>query len=450
MSDYLQNVSFDATLDFDCDLDNILSYSPASESQSSAKPVERFVNLSKDEQKEVLDARTPIATTKKVNWATKLFFGWHHQRLQLILNCKKEGMMVLKEAKDWTPGDWNMLLKEFFLEVRKENKEKYTASSLKDIFTMLQYYCQNNLNNNINFWTNSDLREARISLDASMKKSTREGKVSGLRACEPISKDMELKFWSSEMLGTDHPKKLIFTLMYYLGKHFALRGGTEMHRLQMDKFTLKNENNKETLLFIENTNTKARNGGIKCKPKPVRRLESEHTENHDRCLVCIWKLYCSKRPENCDLNNVFLAWYRSEENVKMGKWYQKAVLGRHSLDGIVKTLTDALPTSSKCQYSNQSLRKTTATALHRAGVERADIAKVTGHSSLAIERYVSLDSKDHSRFTKALHCDTKEDATSGTCAVDSQPSVLQVVGPSEKKMRIIANAETNVVEISFS
>ena len=72
---------------------------------------------------------------------------------------------------------------------------------------MLQYYCQNSLNNNINLWTNSNLRETRISLDASMKNSTREGKGSGLRASEPISEDMELIFWSSEMLGTDHQKK---------------------------------------------------------------------------------------------------------------------------------------------------------------------------------------------------------------------------------------------------
>ena len=46
--------------------------------------------------------------------------------------------------------------------------------------------------------------------------------------------------------------------------------------------------------------------------------------------------------------------------------------------------------SSSDHYSNKSLRKTCATSLHKPRFERADIAKVTGHSSQAIESYVSL------------------------------------------------------------
>ena len=43
----------------------------------------------------------------------------------------------------------------------------------------------------------------------------------------------------------------------------------------------------------------------------------------------------------------------------------------------------------------------TKSILHKVGVERADIAKVTCHTSQAMERYMANDTNDFSNFTSA-------------------------------------------------
>ena len=384
----------------------------------------------------------------------KDFFEWHEARQNAILNNKRCGLMVLKEPKEWTAGDWNYLLKEFVFEVRKENSESYTASSIKDLFSMLSHYIKYTLKNNINLWTDTEIQEARTALDAAMKNVTKQGKVSGLNASQPIPFDIEMKLWSIGMLGVNHPKNLIFTLIYYIGKHFAIRGGCELHRLKVqNELNLVFQNDEEVLEFVENHDSKTRRGGIKQKATPFRRLEAKHTPNHERCLVCMWTLYMSKRPVNCTIPNLFLSWYRKDDCVKNGKWYQNVPLGRHTLDGIVRSLTDAIPTSANSHFTNQSLRKTCATTLHKAGVERQDIAKVTGHTSQAIERYITLDSEDFSRFNLALHHGgaaeptEKNENKSILRHTHSQDFVLE--GPKQKSMKIKANGDTNVIEFSF-
>lgn len=289
-------------------------------------------------------------------------------------------------------------------------------------------------------------------------------------------------------MGTDDPKKLIFALVFYVGKHFALRGGTELHSLKFNheiKITIT-----DSLVYEEIRPTKVTNTGIKSKFKPIKRVEAYHSEGHERCLVCLYKLYTSKRPENCSTNALFLSWFRKTESIAAGKWYQNIPLGRHTLDGVVRNLSDSMPGSSK--YTNQSLRKTCASTLHKAGVGRDDIAKITGHSSASIERYISLDSDDHMRYSSLLqsggnvvsesvnenlpavaqlsqvttNCSDliRYPATTSTMVTNAPseglpattskmvtiaPSQVVFNAPPHKKMRISANGDTNTVEIVF-
>lgn len=140
----------------------------------------RFVSLSNDEREKILSNAIPKSTKQKENWAIKIFQSWHKKRQEDILNGTRKGLMVLKDMSDWTGSDWNVLLKEFLLEVRKENGEKYVSSSLKDLFSMLQHHVQYSLEKNISFWNDAELRESRRVLDAAMKDSTTSGFVSGI------------------------------------------------------------------------------------------------------------------------------------------------------------------------------------------------------------------------------------------------------------------------------
>ena len=275
----------------------------------------------------------------------------------------------------------------------------------------------------------------------------------------PIPHETEIHFWSSGVLGVDDPKKLLFALVFYVGKHFALRGGTELHSLKYNheiKLTIN-----DYLIYEETRSTKVNNSGIKSKFRPMKRVEAFHSEGHERCLVCLYKLYTSKRPENCSTNALFLSWFRKAESITAGKWYQNIPLGRHTLDGVVRNLSDSMPGSSK--YTNQSLRKTCASTLHKAGVGREDIAKITGHSSAAIERYISLDSDDHMKYSSLLQSggnavsESVSESKPTNCSdvicpsslVMNTPQQVFLNAPLHKKMRISADGDKNTVEIVF-
>ena len=87
--------------------------------------------------------------------------------------------------------------------------------------------------------------------------SSREGK-SAQTASQPIPHEMELKFWASAVSENDHPKKLVISLIYYLGKHFTIRGGSELHKLEHNKDVIlsQSEGEGELSIFTENRSSK--------------------------------------------------------------------------------------------------------------------------------------------------------------------------------------------------
>ena len=76
--------------------------------------------------------------------------------------------------------------------------------------------------------------------------------------------------------------------MYYLGKHFAIRGGSELHKLEHNKDVLlsQSEGEGEILIFTENRSSKQ---GMEdwIEAMSTRRIETMHPEDHALCLLFI-------------------------------------------------------------------------------------------------------------------------------------------------------------------
>jgi hypothetical protein len=68
-------------------------------------------------------------------------------------------------------------------------------------------------------------------LDSKMKELSSRGLGIERRRAEVISEEQEDIMWSKGILGTDSPQKLLDTLVYLLGLHFALRAGQEHRNL---------------------------------------------------------------------------------------------------------------------------------------------------------------------------------------------------------------------------
>jgi hypothetical protein len=222
-------------LHFDCDfpipievLDLMVN---SNNSEEHKKEAERFVCISSEDRDLMLDKAIPKSTKNKEKWAMGIFRKWNEFRNVTILDGRRQGLMMIKDIAEWNANEWNFVLKEFILEVRKEDGTLYNASSIKDIYGMLHYYIAHTLKQTISLWKDVDFVESRNSLSLAMMEATSSGKVAGINASAPISDDTESMFWENGSLGMDHPKNLSYVLVYLLGKHFALRGGVELHEV---------------------------------------------------------------------------------------------------------------------------------------------------------------------------------------------------------------------------
>lgn len=364
--------------------------------------------------------------------------------------------MVLKEVNEMSKADFNFLLKFFVLEVRKKDGERYGASSLKDFVSMLQYHLQAVLKRNWSIWKDAEFIETRQALDIAMKESTKEGKGAGLRKANAIPNDAEERLWSEGILGLSTPTKLQNALLWLVGLHFALRGGSELRDIEFEKqVRLGFIDGEECLEYKENRITKNNQGGLKTLRKDPKVVRTFHSPDHQRCIVCVYKEYVSHRPIGC-CTALFLAVNRNWKAESEGQWYTKGPIGRHTLSTVVSDLMKKVAPTDMARYTNQSLRKTCATRLHEGGVQRADICRVTGHSSTAVEKYISVSVNQQKQISNIVS------ATSGSPpAVPPVPHHAAPATPTttiptyaesstpKKKMRVDICGETNRISINF-
>lgn len=65
-------------------------------------------------------------------------------------------------------------------------------------------------------------KQIQDALDVKMKEGTAKG-LGHKKQADIFTPQSEEELWSTGTLGSDEPKQLLHTIMYVLGKHFALR-----------------------------------------------------------------------------------------------------------------------------------------------------------------------------------------------------------------------------------
>lgn len=395
VEDEFADINFDELEQFLHDEEN--NPNEASTSMQSSQSEKRFVCCSEKEITEKLVASTPENTRKKVNWAVKMFRDWHTHRLNTTITTEGE-LNVLKDIDEMDASDINFCLQKFVFDIRKKNGERYPAKTLYDVFSMLNYYFQNNLSRNFSLFKNVEFFAARKCLEAAMKETSASGLVSGKKRSKSISHEQENVLWESGILGRSSPKQLCQTLIFELGIHFCLRGGSELRRLRFgpsSQIQLDHDSNgKECLTYTEDI-SKCRQGGMKSLSANRKVVHAYHNEmNHERCVVCTYKLYASKRPTDAREDALFLSY-----NMNGKEWYKNMALGHNSLKNVVKTLTEGLPG----RFTNQSLRRTGATRLFQAGIEEDLICRKTGHRSNAVREYKEMSATQEEQLSCALY-----------------------------------------------
>lgn len=313
-------------------LDDLLE-SPAAEQS------ERFGPELTDFDVHTLNSQTVSKNTlKRDRWAALILQNWLD-----IRNAKS-----LLELDD---GELITLLPRFIHEIRRKDGKRYPGSTLVSIVAGIQKTISNQ--RNINFFRDEKFKIIRDSLDASMKISTKEGGNLMKKSAGVISYEQEEKLWKHS-LGDDTPQKLINTLFYLNGIHFALRGGEEHCSLTMDQFHTEYRDGKKCLIYTEKS-SKTYVGGLKnIRNTPKQVVHYANDDNKQRCHVALFEKFVQVRPYN--VNRFYLL------PVKLPKanscWFTERPIGKNSLAKFMKIIC---ANASIPQFvTNHSLRATSA------------------------------------------------------------------------------------------
>ena len=136
--------------------------------------------------------------------------------------------------------------------------------------------------------------------------------------------------------------------------------------------------------------TKTNDGGLAHMRKDRKIVWVHPSSNVDRNPVRLVDKYISLCPDFHKKPNFYL---HSLSKFNPVQWYGEQVVGQHSLSKVVKNLLASA--SIDGYFTNHSLRRSGATRLFQANVDRKLVKEATGHCSDAVDAYQVT--SDHQR-----------------------------------------------------
>ena len=121
------------------------------------------------------------------------------------------------------------------MELRRQDGNHYTGGSLYSLCSGLQRYVhEKRATSNgepLDIFKDSQFMYFKSVLNSLLKDLHKMGVGTTKKKAQVISNNLEERFWNEGALGDDTPTKLLNTLIFSFGLHFALRSGTEHRRL---------------------------------------------------------------------------------------------------------------------------------------------------------------------------------------------------------------------------
>ena len=240
------------------------------------------------------------STKKKALWAARIFEQW-----KCICNykIKQQGTnldnMIMTILMNMDIPQMSDVLSFFLMEIRKQNGDEYPHETLYKIVLSLQHYMTMN-GRDLKLLDYPGLVKMRNTLDNWMKELSKEGVICERQQSKPISVQDKDHLWDTGLLSDNTPEKLVNTLLYLIGVHFALHACDEHKALKVraySQFKIKvdQESNRRYLEYMEK-HSKTFQGGIqqlRDKPKVVHAFKN--IEQPEWCIVHIFKTYLVKK-----------------------------------------------------------------------------------------------------------------------------------------------------------
>ena len=270
----------------------------------------------------------------------------------------------------------------FIAETRKENGDEYPPPTIRSLHSGINHTLQENkVPFSIFDRQNIHFRELGNTLDVVSSTLHREGIGVQKKHAAVIEADHEKKFWEKALLGYSSPRILQRTVFFYVGMHFALRGVEEQYSLVPNQFIRFPSDTTiyESHVYYEYTEFISKNNQHRYKDSAKNKVVKAYAQiGSERCIVKLLDTYLAKlKPESP------FFYMRPLEKVPHQhdkSWYTSQRVGINTLKGIIPKLS--LEAGCDANYSNHSLRATSATRMFAAGIPEKLIADKTDHRSL--------------------------------------------------------------------
>ena len=305
------------------------------------------------------------------------------------------------EIHTLTKSELNDILERFFADAERIDGKHYEPTSLCSMQAGIQRYLKE-MGSDISILNKNDtaFQGCRDVLEGKAKYLREElGMGKKPNRSHSLTADEERILWESGQLGLANARSLTNTVWFLLTQHFGLRGRQEHHKMNVEDFTFKLDDNGERYVTFAEGITKTRGGGLRKKERLVIPKMFETVD--DRCPVMIFDFFLSKRPACYRTSGpIYLAII---DNPKTDVWFKKTRLGVNSIDNIMRDMVKkaALPTEKK--LTNHSARKTVVKKLRKSGASRSEIIEVTGHSNeRGLDPYDSGDEAQQRQLSHAI------------------------------------------------
>lgn len=146
-----------------------------------------------------------------------------------------------------TNEELNKWLAKFVVEVRKKEEagKCYPPNSLYQLCCGLQRFLRNNGRPSLNIFEDCLFKHFQDSLDSEMKQLTSLGVGANVKEAQAFTIEQEDKLWNLNLLGNKSAKVLLDTMVFLIGKNFALRSGQEHRNLKFSQLTPEPASEKE-------------------------------------------------------------------------------------------------------------------------------------------------------------------------------------------------------------
>ena len=323
-------------------------------------------------------------TNKKIAWVTKMYCDWRIHREEdpnlESIDCDLDNIDTI------TIDSLNEAVCRFLTEVKKLDGSDFPGKMLYDIAICIQFHLE--LQGFSWKLLNQDMfKNIRFTVDNLMKLRVSQGIGISVRKAEILSSFDKDLMWNLGLLGMQNPEVLLDTVVFLVGKGFALRAGKEHRTLRAPPFNsqmqfMHDSDNNVFIRYTEDIGLKTNKRGLKHRKFQPKSVDIYPIEQVERCPVRIILKYLSLFPPNRNCKAYYL---QPRKKYSPDNWYLDKPVGSNKLREVVKDLGKkaGLPGF----YSNHSLHSTCATTLYQANVDEQLIQEITGHRSLAVRSY---------------------------------------------------------------